>query len=238
MTAPKFCKKCRNVRKFYGVKYTECVECAKKRGKELRSARSSVWRTERTCECGKNYIPKERHQCWCYHDARCSAWVESARMRSHRSGARYRNKDRSQYRRKCVERREREKMADPIHVRAREMTAKLHWGKGSTQKMDALLRPKIGTTCKWCGNCLTLKNISLDHREPLLRAKLEQYTTEEVKRLNAVENLDFICQKCNKTKSTIPEEKYAKLLKWLKQDKELEMLVLQRLRKSNLMWNK
>lgn len=236
MTEAKLCRKCGKVQQFYGSNHTACKECAKARGKELRAIRSTTWRVERVCQCGSKYLPHTKNQAWCHRDVRCPAWIEDESRRSKINGERYRNKDRDRQRRMRKDNRRMEKLNDPIHLRAREMSAKLHWGRGSAAQMDGLLRPKIGTPCRWCGVEITIKNVSLDHRQPILRSKIDQYTAEELTRLNASGNLDFICLKCNRTKSTIPEEKYAKLLSWLKEDAELEMLVLQRLRKSNLMW--
>ena len=125
-----------------------------------------------------------------------------------------------------------------IRKKASSLAGGLSWGKGATDKMEALILASLDTPCLYCGTELHLNTISLDHKEPLIRSLVRHgvYTPSELKKLNSIDNLHLVCRKCNRRKREIPHKKYLKLLKWLEKDPDLKKMILDRLAASNMMW--
>jgi 5-methylcytosine-specific restriction endonuclease McrA len=141
------------------------------------------------------------------------------------------------------------KERDPIRYKAWTFTDHIEWGVGGTDRMNVFLLEFIGKPCIYCGVILDVLNCSLDHKIPLIRNrlkhraknsfnKLSQYTPEEVKKLNQIDNLHIICKRCNGIKSDIPHVGFIKLMRFLDTEPELKILVVNRLRRSNLMWGR
>jgi hypothetical protein len=130
---------------------------------------------------------------------------------------------------------------DKVKAKAKMFVASLPggWGKGGADKMAVLILDALNTQiyCPYCKFMLSIKTISLDHKAPLLRAKVKRklYNEEELKALNAQDNIHFICLKCNKIKREIPHDKYTKLLAFLEAE-EMTAYVLDRLAGSNIVW--
>lgn len=123
-----------------------------------------------------------------------------------------------------------------IRKKADALKQGLNWGAGATDKMEALLKSYLGTPCKYCGKTITLENCSLDHKYPLLRSKSRTLSDQQSKDLNDIGNLHFLCKSCNKAKGKIPEDKFDRLVEFLKTDQVLYDLVWSRLRQSQMMW--
>lgn len=143
----------------------------------------------------------------------------------------------------------RRKEQDPIRYKAWTFTDKIRWGKGGTDRMKEFLLLYLGSPCIYCGTILQIENCSLDHKQPLIRNrmknrvknthnKLPTYTDQEVIELNRIENLQIICKTCNTIKSDIPHDDYLKLMKFLETEPNLKIMVVNRLRRSNLIWRK
>lgn len=141
------------------------------------------------------------------------------------------------------------KELNPVRYKAWTFTDHLRWGKGGTDRMEEFLITYLGKPCVYCGITLELSNCSLDHKVPLIRNrmkhraknshnKLSQYTDEEVAFLNRIENLQVICKTCNMIKSDIPHEDFIKLMKFLDNEPNLKLMVINRMRRSNLIWRK
>ncbi len=62
-----------------------------------------------------------------------------------------------------------ERESEIIHRKAINLAKHLKWGKGATTKVEQMITDAIGTPCHWCGNKLTIDNISMDHKNPINR---------------------------------------------------------------------
>ena len=106
----------------------------------------------------------------------------------------------------------------------------LKWGKSSTQKIRVMLQEALGKPCFYCGGEITLDNIQLDHKKPMLRTfdlvdGIQNPPEKEFIKFNRPQNLRFICQNCNLTKGTIPEKEFKVLIDFLKKNKRLSIYV-------------
>ena len=74
---------------------------------------------------------------------------------------------------------------------------------------------KCGGHCAYCGNEITIKQMQIDHIEPLFRnhtdSQLEHYKRE--RGTNEIDNLLPSCGRCNKWKSTFRLEDFRKVVK-------------------------
>ena len=122
---------------------------------------------------------------------------------------------------------------DLIRYKAHMFSSTLGWGRGATDRMITLINKYVDTNCVYCGIGLTLKNMSLDHQEPL-NFRNGDYSPEERKRLNSETNLHFVCGRCNRCKGNITHLSYLNLLAFLKTDKKMEEVLLARLRLAGL----
>ncbi len=118
-----------------------------------------------------------------------------------------------------------------IHKKAVRLIYGLRWGRGATAKAEKMLNDALGTRCHWCGNKLTCENISMDHKNPLIRPI--QRTPRQLALLNSPKNLRVICQKCNFLKNAIPESRFQKLMDFLNTDRKLKRIILSALYFSN-----
>lgn len=151
---------------------------------------------------------------------------------------------------KAAERRKQRYAADPILHKANTVNTRLHWGKGSQDKMIKLIKKYLGTNCKYCGEKLTLENMSLDHKTPLPHClsksskktrhskKYKEYTEEKIKELNSENNLQFICLKCNRRKGNLDDTEYTALIKFLKKYPNMEQIVLAKMGMSGFGYKK
>jgi hypothetical protein len=73
---------------------------------------------------------------------------------------------------------------------------------------------KCGGHCAYCGNDITIKQMQIDHKEPLFRnhtdKQLEHYKRE--RGTNEMDNLLPSCGRCNKWKSTFTIEDFRKIV--------------------------
>ena len=73
---------------------------------------------------------------------------------------------------------------------------------------------KCGGHCAYCGNDITIKQMQIDHKEPLFRnhtdKQLEHYKRE--RGTNDMDNLLPSCGRCNKWKSTFTIEDFRKIV--------------------------
>ncbi len=67
-----------------------------------------------------------------------------------------------------------------------------------------LLKVYFGKGCRYCGEIITIKNISLDHVVAIVN-----------KGESKIDNVQFICLACNKRKSVISDEGFSKLMMFL-----------------------
>ena len=91
-------------------------------------------------------------------------------------------------------------------------------GKGKTQYLTKLVSESLLTNCPYCGVKLTLKNLSLDHKEPYASRKDRKPLPENKairQHLDRLENLHIVCRRCNARKSDLSHEEYLSLLVWL-----------------------
>lgn len=74
---------------------------------------------------------------------------------------------------------------------------------------------KCGGHCAYCGNEITIKQMQIDHIEPLFRnhtdRQLEHYKRE--RGTNEIDNLHPSCGRCNRWKSTFTLEQFRKVVK-------------------------
>lgn len=74
---------------------------------------------------------------------------------------------------------------------------------------------KCGGHCAYCGNEITIKQMQVDHKEPLFRnhtdEQLEWYKRE--RGTDNMENLLPSCARCNRWKSTFKLEEFRKIVR-------------------------
>ena len=89
--------------------------------------------------------------------------------------------------------------------------------------IEELILNVSASHCPYCTIKLTLLNISLDHRCPLGRGGT-----------NAADNLQLVCQRCNRAKGTFSHDEFAKLANFRLTDPALWTLLERRLRSASL----
>jgi 5-methylcytosine-specific restriction endonuclease McrA len=115
---------------------------------------------------------------------------------------------------------------DKLKKKARSIAANHYKGRGKTEKVLQLLIKALNEKCPYCGEPLTLLNISLDHAVPLTRSKLpdskqvqqgktEPYTTKELALLTGDDNKLFCCSRCNKAKGDLDDIEFKMLVNYL-----------------------
>ena len=91
----------------------------------------------------------------------------------------------------------------------------------TTKELEVLLLKDYGKPCQYCKDTLTVYNMVCDHIIPI-----------SIGGPSTVDNLEFICKRCNIRKGYLPKEDYKNLLKWLhKRPETLRSYVLRRLSK-------
>ncbi len=65
---------------------------------------------------------------------------------------------------------------------------------------------KYGGRCAYCGEEITVKQMQVDHIEPLHRGLMQ--LPEEIDRLSHINNLNPACRPCNNRKRTHPLEEF------------------------------
>lgn len=125
-----------------------------------------------------------------------------------------------------------------IKAKAKKLIANLHLGAGATEFISGLIEKSLDKKCKYCGEKITLKNMQVDHIEPLIRSKLKkkQYSEEELKILLSRDNLQIICKSCNKIKGDMKENDFIWLLKILEEREEVKQYVLKRMKGSSFIY--
>ena len=124
------------------------------------------------------------------------------------------------------------KSHDAIKWKAYSIGANLLLGKGKLDAIGELLRESLGKLCRYCGTKLTLKNISLDHKIPVGKSDYRRNKTqykEERTQMDALDNLQLICRKCNSLKGNFTDYEFESLLNFLNLNKQLEEKLLKRL---------
>ena len=123
-----------------------------------------------------------------------------------------------------------EQYSEIFNKKVRNYVVTLKWGKGSTNKVREMLIEVLGKPCYYCGKELTLDNIQLDHKKPMLRSFdlidgkliIQNPPAKDFIRLNRPQNLRFICEICNLTKGHLPENEFKKLIEFLNKNKRLK----------------
>ncbi len=129
------------------------------------------------------------------------------------------------------------KSANPIMGKAVSLSGTVRLGKGKKEAMFNLLNSNLNTPCKYCNEIITLENASLDHKTPRENNKVFNkkagsmtYTSEEIKKLDSIENLQIICRICNLMKSNFNNEEYIILLDFLKDKPIMKAKLFKRLK--------
>ena len=127
---------------------------------------------------------------------------------------------------KCHNRKYVEWLRDnPLKYKAHCLSSKV---KGRTRDdIEKLIKEALNTLCKYCQETLTLKNVSLDHRNPMYWQRKK--TKEQIKELNQLDNLQIVCKRCNFIKSSFTDEEYQRLLVFLKNEPEIEKKLIKRI---------
>lgn len=125
---------------------------------------------------------------------------------------------------------EKESYSEIFNKKVRNYVYTLKWGKGSTEKVREMLIEVLGKPCYYCGKELTLENIQMDHKKPMLRTfdivdGIQNPPIKDFIRLNRPQNLRFICKMCNLTKGHLPENEFKKLNNFLNKNKKLKYYI-------------
>ncbi len=123
--------------------------------------------------------------------------------------------------------------------KAKSLATALRWRERGKKVpfVLGLLEKKLGSPCPYCQKELTLKNVSLDHKEPF-RTAAARRDLEEHYRLDVPKNLHLVCRRCNKAKGNLSDAQYRKLLRFLATDKHMEAAILQKLSQSYLIYER
>jgi len=83
--------------------------------------------------------------------------------------------------------------------------------KPGKDAIDGLVRAAIGAPCPYCSNTMTLDNLSLDHKEPLNRAKGKLHPLDVRREADRPENLQIVCRSCNGSKGNFNDAEFRTL---------------------------
>lgn len=118
---------------------------------------------------------------------------------------------------KCAYEKNYTKQQDPIRKKAMVVGANLLMGKGKLEFLMGLVGDAIGSKCIYCGEELSLDNMSIDHKEAYGSTKLRRSKAENRdirKKMDRRENLQIICRPCNSIKNDIDHDDYLSFLEW------------------------
>lgn len=110
---------------------------------------------------------------------------------------------------------------NPHRFKAQRLMASAKRAKGYTMNLDdteKIVRDAEHTKCVYCGETITLKNMSIDHKTPVIRGGL-----------SGTENLQVICLRCNGRKASLTHEEFTALLKFLEPYPDMKGIVLSRI---------
>lgn len=128
---------------------------------------------------------------------------------------------------------------DDVRRKAWSLGANLRLGKGKSLWLEEKLQLALGTPCVYCQAPLTLKNVSIDHKEPFADTTVRRNktaNTELREHMDRKENLQFICRNCNMLKSDLTDVQYRQLLTFLESNDDLKKKIMKRLSHSKALW--
>lgn len=122
---------------------------------------------------------------------------------------------------------------NPILAKTKRITSNIRL-KNKTEIVSKMIEEALGKPCEYCGEIITLKNLSIDHKIPIKHRKVAkgEYSKKELEELNKPENLHIICKRCNDVKSDLTDEEFRELLSFLKDKDDLRKKIINRLRRS------
>lgn len=94
----------------------------------------------------------------------------------------------------------------------------------SVHQIREMIVDVYGKTCKYCKTKILHKNMACDHISPLSSGGE-----------STVDNLQFICNRCNTRKGPLTNDEYKRVLKWLnRQPEHVNKYILRKLSKGDL----
>jgi 5-methylcytosine-specific restriction endonuclease McrA len=90
-------------------------------------------------------------------------------------------------------------------------------GTGGRDKAREFIAQWVNKPCPYCGKIITVYNLQLDHKVPLMRSKIKnnEYSEEDLMLLNSDENITGCCADCNKAKGDLSAWEFTEFLRCL-----------------------
>lgn len=122
--------------------------------------------------------------------------------------------------------------ADELEKKAVVIGANLLMGKGKKEYLTKLISNAIGSECPYCGVELTIKNLSLDHKEAYQGTNVRRNKAEnkEIRaHMDRKENLHIVCKDCNQLKGAFDHDDFVDLLRFIGDRPRMEEVMRKRL---------
>lgn len=127
-----------------------------------------------------------------------------------------------------------------IEKRAFTLGGNLRIGKGKKETLIRMLTEAVDTPCRYCKTVISIKNASIDHKQPFSSSGLDRRkvkTLGERRHIDRPENLEIICKNCNTLKGDMSDIEYSTLLDFLHANPTIEKKLMKRLAQSRVMWS-
>lgn len=117
------------------------------------------------------------------------------------------------------------KRENPIKYKAKIIASTLRKLGHKPIIEDIINAIKDITRCEYCKLSVKVTDLSVDHKLPRSRGGSDESS-----------NLHYICLSCNLVKGNLTEEEYLRLLKFFKDNTDLEPIIKRRLKASGFMY--
>lgn len=123
----------------------------------------------------------------------------------------------------------------PLEKKAITIGANLVMGGDKKAYLMSEMDAHIGTPCTYCGENLTLDNLTFDHKVAYKRTELrkEKAKNRDIRMyMDRPQNLQVICKSCNQLKGELDDDQYRRLVDFLETDPWIKIVINRRLKRS------
>jgi hypothetical protein len=128
-----------------------------------------------------------------------------------------------------------------IERKATVLGANLLMGSGKKAWITENLIAVLDQPCRYCGDVLTLENVTIDHKAPYSSSKKRRNKSENKEHrrfMDRRENLQFICGPCNQLKGSLDENQFDRLLAFFSKNSDMSDYIRRRLMRGLVMFGR